>query len=79
MHSIPPANITLLSPSAIAYAAIMADFIPLAQTLLIVVDGVFYPHPAPSVTYLHGACPTPAYSTLPMYTSSTSSGSTLAD
>ena len=55
MHSMPPASMTLRSPSLIAWAAIIAVFIPLAQTLLMVVDGVSGPISHPRATCLAGA------------------------
>ena len=43
----------------------MTDFIPLAHTLLMQVDGVSTLAPAPKITCLSGACPTPAWITHP--------------
>ncbi len=50
MLSIPPATIMFLSPAIIAYAAIVTAFIPLAQTLLIVVAGMSSLISAPRAT-----------------------------
>ena len=69
MLSIPPATITSWLPTARLCAAIITAFIPEAHTLLIVVQGVEIGSPAPRVACLAGACPEPADTTLPMYTS----------
>jgi hypothetical protein len=59
IHSIPPAKTTSLIPSSIAYEARITAFIPEAQALFTVVDGVSSFIPAPSATYLSGAYPIP--------------------
>lgn len=50
MDSIPPATMISLSPSLIYYDAIITAFIPLAHTLLIVVDGMSSLIPDPKAT-----------------------------
>jgi hypothetical protein len=65
MHSMPPATITFRSPSAMDYAAIITAFIPLAQTLLTVVEGVSRFISDPNATCLAGAYPSPAWITFP--------------
>jgi hypothetical protein len=42
MDSIPPASMMSRCPNSIAYEAIITDFIPDAQTLLIKVEGVSF-------------------------------------
>ena len=64
----------LASPSMIDWAACITDFIPLAQTLLMVVQGTLLGIPAPKAACLAGAWPLPACTTFPMSTSSTNSG-----
>ncbi len=65
MLSIPPAATTLLSPIWMLCAARMTDFIPLAQTLLIVVASELLLRPALSAAWRAGDWPTPAWTTLP--------------
>src|ERR1700722_10597088 len=78
MLSIPPATTTVLSPDRILWAAIMIDFIPLAQTLLTVVASELVFIPAPRATCRAGDWPTPACTTLPKYISSATCGLSLA-
>ena len=75
MLSIPPAATTELSPSLMLWAASMTDFIPLAQTLLMVVASEVDFKPEARATWRAGDWPTPAWTTLPKYTSSTRAGS----
>ena len=49
----------------------MVDFIPEAQTLLIVVQGIVFGIPEKRTACLVGACPMPALTTLPRNTSLT--------
>jgi hypothetical protein len=72
MDSIPPATIIFLSPADIIRLANITDFIPLAQTLFIVVQIVSAFIPEPNATCLAGAYPDPALITFPMITSSIS-------
>ena len=64
-------HVSLLTwcPHMRLWAAIMTDFIPDAQTLLIVVQGVLCSRPANSAACRVGAWPSMAWHTLPMYTS----------
>ena len=66
MLSIPPAATTDLSPSLMDWAASMTDFMPLAQTLLMVVASDVSLMPAPRATWRAGDWPTPACTTLPI-------------
>lgn len=50
----------------------MVDFIPEAQTLFMVVQGIVFGIPEKSTACLVGACPMPALTTLPRNTSSMS-------
>jgi hypothetical protein len=72
MDSMPPATIMFLSPDEIMRLASITDFIPLAHTLLIVVQMVSAFIPDPNATCLAGAYPDPALITFPIITSSTS-------
>lgn len=65
--------IALVLPLLILCAAIMTVFIPDAHTLFTVVAGVVFGRPAKISAWVDGACPWPACSTLPMYTSSIAS------
>ena len=73
MFSMPPATTHSASPARIACAASATVFSPLPQTLLIVVDGTLSASPAPIADCRAVFCPRPAWSTLPMSTSSTAS------
>ena len=66
MLSNPPATTISLSPSLIALAPNITAFIPLAHTLLTVVQTVSYLISAPRATCLAGAYPDPAEITLPI-------------
>src|SRR3989442_6961056 len=70
MFSIPPATTHSASPARIAWAASATVFRPLPQTLLMVVEGTVSTMPAPIADWRAGFCPSPAWSTLPMSTSS---------
>src|ERR1017187_247053 len=73
MFSMPPATTHSASPARIAWAASATVLMPLPQTLLMVVDGTLSGSPAPIADWRAGFCPSPAWSTLPMSTSSTES------
>src|SRR3984893_6895673 len=73
MFSMPPATTHSASPARIAWAASATVFNPLPQTLLMVVDGTLSARPAPIADCRAVFCPRPAWSTLPMSTSSTAS------
>lgn len=73
MFSIPPATCASAIPSWIFMLAMLTAFNPDAQTLLIVVDSTLVPSPANMAAWRAGACPTPPWSTLPIYTSLISS------
>ena len=70
MFSMPPATCASACPSSIEAAAMLTAFSPDAHTLLIVVASMLVGRPAKMAACLAGACPTPAESTLPMYTAS---------
>jgi len=76
MDSKPPATTTLFCPAMMDCAAIITDFMPEAQTLLIVVQGTLRGRPPNMAAWRAGAWPAPADTTLPRMTSSTSSGDT---
>src|SRR4029077_2648320 len=71
MFSMPPATRHSASPARIAWAARATVFKPLPQTLLMVVDGTLSASPAPIADCRAVFCPKPAWSTLPISTSST--------
>ena len=71
IDSMPPATTISASPALISAAASMIDFSPDPQTRLIVVAGVVSGRPAFRSAWRAGACPTPAWSTWPISTSST--------
>ena len=73
--SVPPAATTPLYPLATACAPNITAFSPLAHTLFTVVASDSVLIPAPSATCLAGDWPTPAWTTLPRNSSSTSEGS----
>ena len=75
IFSIPPATTISASPHIIACAPNITDFIPEAHTLFIVVQATSLDKPAKIAACLAGACPTPACTTLPIYTSFTKAGS----
>src|SRR3712207_3133803 len=70
MFSMPPATWASACPSSIVDAAMLTAFRPEAHTLLMVVASTLVGSPAKMAACLAGACPTPADSTLPMYTAS---------
>lgn len=72
MLSIPPATITSWCPHIRLWAAIIMDFMPEAQTLLMVVVGMEFGRPAPSAAWRVGACLKAAPITFPINTSPTS-------
>ncbi len=74
----PPATTTSASPSATAWAPAITALSPEPHTLLSVQHGVASGRPAYSAAWRAGACPSPACSTLPRITSSTSEGETPA-
>ena len=78
IDSMPPVTITSWSPARIIESAISTARIEEAQTLLIVSEPTSFGIPAPIAACRAGAWPTPACSTSPMITYSTSSGSTPA-
>src|SRR6266511_3563679 len=78
MDSIPPATTSRASPATICVDASMTLFSAEPQTLLIVVHGTLSGIPARSDACRAGACPTPAWTTFPMNTSSTSAARTPA-
>ena len=75
IDSMPPVTITSWSPARIIASAISTARIDDAQTLLIVSAPTSFGMPAPIAACRAGAWPTPACSTSPMITYSTSSGS----
>ncbi len=72
MDSMPPARSTFASPALMACAASITALRPEPQTLLTVKAATETGSPALSAACRAGFCPTPACSTLPMITSSTS-------
>src|SRR5512133_3739816 len=74
----PPVTMTSWSPARIIASAISTARIEEAQTLLIVSAPISFGMPAPIEAWRPGAWPTPAWSTSPMITYSTSSGSSSA-
>ena len=75
MFSIPPATTMSASPSMILCAPSIIAFIPLAQTLLTVVQFTFGGSPASIDACRAGACPRFACNTQPIKTSCTIVGS----
>jgi hypothetical protein len=71
IDSMPPATTISASPALISAAASMIDLRPEPQTRLMVVAGVVSGRPALRSACRAGACPTPACSTWPIRTSST--------
>ena len=71
----PPVTTSSCSPDRIIRSAISIARMDEAQTLLIVSAGTSFGIPAPTAACRAGACPTPACSTWPMITYSTSPGS----
>src|SRR5947209_5647773 len=71
MFSVPPATTHSASPMRMACAASATVLSPLPHTLLMVVDGTDSDRPAPTAVWRAAFCPSPAWSTLPMSTSST--------
>jgi hypothetical protein len=78
IDSIPPVTITWWSPARIIESAISTARIEEAQTLLIVSAPTSFGMPAPIAACRAGAWPTPACSTSPMITYSTSFASSPA-
>src|SRR5262245_54524573 len=74
----PPATTTSVSSAAMPRAASITAFRPEPQTLLIVRAATLEGSPARIAAWRAGAWPSPAETTLPMITSSTSSGATPA-
>jgi hypothetical protein len=74
----PPATTHSASPALMAWAASITALRPEPQTLFTVKGGTEGGSPAPRAAWRAGFCPTPAWSTLPMITSSTAVGSTFA-
>ena len=74
MDSIPPATMMSLSPALMACAASMTALSPEPHTLFTVVAPTVFGMPALMAACRAGACPTPACTTFPMSTSSTSPG-----
>ena len=74
MLSMPPATITELVPARSRSCASMAAFMPEPHILFTVVQPTASGRPAPMLAWRAGACPWPAARTLPMITSSMSSG-----
>jgi len=74
----PPATTSLRSPALMACAASMTALSAEPHTLLTVNDGTASGRPAPRLAKRAGFWPSPACRTLPMMTSSTSSGRTPA-
>ena len=60
IFSMPPAKTISASPALIAWTPSIIDFIPEAQTLLIVVQGTLFGIPEFKATCLAGAWPVPA-------------------
>jgi len=69
MLSIPPATIISACPSKMDCAPRAMDFMPLAHTLLTVVQMTSFGSPAPFAACLAGACPRLACRTHPINTS----------
>ncbi len=78
IDSMPPATATSYSPAAIALPTSMTARMPEPQTLCTVTQGTVFGMPAPSEAWRAGACPMPAWSTLPRTTCSMSWGPTPA-
>src|SRR5215210_402160 len=78
MDSIPPATATSTSPARIAASRIPVARTPDAQTLLIVSEETSFGMPALICAWRDGIWPCPAWSTWPMITCCTCSGSTAA-
>jgi hypothetical protein len=78
IDSIPPATAISASPAAIARHAPSTASSPEPHTLFTVTHGTLCGSPAASAACRAGACPTPAGSTIPMWTSPTSPGATPA-
>ena len=74
MFSMPPATTTSTSPARIICAASATDFRPEPHTMLMVMAGTSFGMPAPIAAWRAGFWPSPACSTQPRMTSSTSSG-----
>ena len=74
MDSMPPATITSMSPARMACDASMTALSPEPHTLFTVVAPTVLGMPALINAWRAGACPTPAWTTFPIRTSSTSSG-----
>ena len=74
MFSMPPATMTSASPARMICDASVTDFRPEPQSMLIVVAGTSTGSPAPTAACRAGFWPSPACSTQPSRTSSTSSG-----
>jgi hypothetical protein len=70
MFSMPPATWASACPSSMVDAAMFTAFRPDAHTLLMVVASMLVGRPAKMAACRAGACPTPAPSTLPIYTAS---------
>ena len=78
IDSMPPATAISISPAAIARAAPITASSPEPHTLLTVTHGTLCGSPATSAAWRAGAWPTPAGSTMPMWTRPTSPGATPA-
>ena len=78
MFSIPPATTISASPALIRSAAMLTQLRPEPQTTLIVTAGVSIGRPALIEACLATFCPSPAWITHPISTSSTISGLTPA-
>src|SRR3954466_11694838 len=75
IDSMPPATATSMSPTRIAWSAIITAFSPEPHTLLIVSAATCSGRPPCSAAWRAGFCPSPAETTLPMMHSSTIPGS----
>ncbi len=78
MDSIPPATATSYSPAWMALPTSITARMPEPHTLWTVTQGTVFGTPAPSEACRAGACPIPAWRTLPKTTCSTSPGATPA-
>ena len=78
IDSMPPATAISVSPHWIARIAPITASRPEPQTLLTVTHGTLFGRPANRAAWRAGAWPTPAGSTMPMWTSPTSAGATPA-